>query len=210
MHLLGRHVVGRPDHEARARAAFLAALDLRDPEVEHLHAIAVAGAIDEEDVLRLEIAVDDAAGVRGAQRRRDLHADHGRAPDLERAARELVGDSRALEVLEDEEGTTVHDAHVERLDDVRVTHRAGDLTLVEEAAHGSRSAAARREHLERHQPLDQGVLRDVDARLGAFTELSDHTVTFRHQCPNQRVVPGVHASGKSLFAEVTERARIHA
>jgi hypothetical protein len=64
--LLRRHVRGRPHHEAGRgdRGAARGVVQrLRDPEVGHLG----VGA-DEQDVLRLDVAVDDAQAVGVAQR----------------------------------------------------------------------------------------------------------------------------------------------
>ena len=49
--------------------------DLGDAEVDDLHEVGPAVAIDEEHVLGLEVAVDDALAVRGAERARDLRRD---------------------------------------------------------------------------------------------------------------------------------------
>ena len=72
--LLGAHVVRRAEDRAGARRACpppsRRALDLGDAEVEHLGDLVVLVA-DEEDVLRLEIAVHDARLVRALQRARD-------------------------------------------------------------------------------------------------------------------------------------------
>ena len=60
--------------------------DLRDAEVDDLDEVGPAVALDEEDVLGLEIAVDDALVVRGAERARDLRRDPHRARRRERRA----------------------------------------------------------------------------------------------------------------------------
>ena len=79
--LLGRHVVGRAEHGARLGAAreplfARGRLDLRDAEVEHLgDLVVVVRRADEEDVLRLQVAVDDARVVRALQRAADLPDD---------------------------------------------------------------------------------------------------------------------------------------
>ncbi len=76
--LLGRHVPRRP---ALRRAAD--AEDVREPEVEHLHA-----AIDGEDHVRgLEVAVEDAGGVGVDERSRDGEANPDRLARRERPAR---------------------------------------------------------------------------------------------------------------------------
>ena len=62
--LLGRHVLGRAHRHARAGQAALARGlglgRLGDAEVEHLDEVGGAVARDQEDVLGLEVAVDDA------------------------------------------------------------------------------------------------------------------------------------------------------
>ena len=74
--LLGRHVIGRAHHHAGAREVELlvAALELRhhlrDAEIEDLHDRRTADAPREEDVLRLDVAMDDALVVRGDEARR--------------------------------------------------------------------------------------------------------------------------------------------
>ena len=88
--LLGRHVLGRAEHGARAGQARLggappsAGGDLRDAEVDDLDEVGAAVAIGQEHVLGLEIAVDDALVVRGAERARDLRGDPDRAQRRER------------------------------------------------------------------------------------------------------------------------------
>jgi hypothetical protein len=78
--LLGRHVAGGPHDELRAGAADggdprrdVARLrpDPRDPEVEDLR----AAVVRQEDVLGLDVAVDDAPGVRGGEPVGDLTGD---------------------------------------------------------------------------------------------------------------------------------------
>ena len=70
----------------------------REAEVEDLHA-AVAR---EEDVLGLEIAMDDAAGVRRRQAARDLQRDVERRVDGKRAGAEPRAQRLALEAFRHE------------------------------------------------------------------------------------------------------------
>ena len=65
--LLGRDVVGRAEHAPGDRQPLLGER-ARDAEVGDLGAAFLA----DEDVLRLDVAVDDHALVRGAERARDL------------------------------------------------------------------------------------------------------------------------------------------
>src|SRR5439155_25000514 len=95
--LLGRHVERRAEElaGARLRAALRAAVELRDPEVEHLddrlRGRAPGGQV-EEDVVRLEIAVNDPLRVGGGQR-----AGH-RPTDREAAGLVAVHLADAIEV----------------------------------------------------------------------------------------------------------------
>ena len=71
--LLGRQVLGRAEDDARLGQR-LAAPDcgcghLGDAEVEDLDHVALAVALDQHDVVGLEIAVDDAGAVRVVERR---------------------------------------------------------------------------------------------------------------------------------------------
>ena len=130
--LLRRHVLGRPvDHAGlredvllRAGAvvrAELAHLDLGDAEVEDLHEVRVAVALDEHDVLGLEIAMHDLERVRALERAGDLPRDVERAAELEPPARDDLAQARALDELEHEEERAVLElAEVGGGDDVRV------------------------------------------------------------------------------------------
>ena len=59
------------------------ARDLRDAEIEQLHEVGAPGARHEEDVVRLDVAVDDARLVRSRKRRGALPDDVRRAPRVE-------------------------------------------------------------------------------------------------------------------------------
>ena len=110
---------------------------LGDAEVAHLHEVGLAAPLDEHDVARLEVAVDDALGVGLVERGHDLRHDSHDARERQRevvakdlreiAAREqLHGDvERAVGVL----------ARVDDLDRVRVVQFRGALRLALEAPH---------------------------------------------------------------------------
>jgi hypothetical protein len=73
--LLWRHVAGRAEDLPRLRER-LASVDLRDPEVEQLHLHGVGALLrDEEDVVRLEVAVDHAGAMRGVEPHRGTRED---------------------------------------------------------------------------------------------------------------------------------------
>ena len=77
--------------------------DLGEAEVEDLHR---AVGMD-EDVLGLEVAVDDAARVRGGEAARDLRRPGERPAAGHRAAGEQVGERLPFEQLGDEVGRRV-------------------------------------------------------------------------------------------------------
>ena len=82
---LGRHVLRRSEELALSgEPRVLAALG--DAEVEQLHEVGAVVAAAEEDVLRLEVAVDDLEVVRARDAAGDLDHHVDRAIDLEPAA----------------------------------------------------------------------------------------------------------------------------
>ena len=127
--LLGRHVIGRAHHHAGAREVelLIAALELRHhlrhAEVEDLHDRRGADAAGQEDVLRLDVAMDDALVVRGDEAGQDLDHDVGDLVEGEAAlARDAVGERGADELLHDEVRASVLErAEVVDLADVRMT-----------------------------------------------------------------------------------------
>src|SRR5205823_10539538 len=95
--LLGRHVIRRADH--RARLGFLVELldgrALRDAEIEQLAEQLAAARVAQVDVVRLDVAMDDAALVRARERSTELRDDlrrvlDGDAPELLEVRREIA------------------------------------------------------------------------------------------------------------------------
>ncbi|MDQ3035891.1 MAG: class I SAM-dependent methyltransferase, partial [Myxococcota bacterium] len=131
--LLRRHVRGRAEDRAGAGHRVIGVEHPRDAEVEQLDELHPADALHEH-VLGLEIAMHDAALVRGRERGEHLHRDALHAPlghpplPLEQRAERL-----ALEQVHHEEGAPVLDAEVGDLRDVRMRQRRGELRLALEA-----------------------------------------------------------------------------
>ena len=73
--LLRAHVRGRAKDGAGARLLRIGRVHLGHREVQHLHKVARALHLDEEHVVRLDIAVDDALLVCFLQRLTDLRQD---------------------------------------------------------------------------------------------------------------------------------------
>ena len=95
--LLGRHVVRRAAHDARARdgGRLRVGLQLREPEVHDLHEVSAAAERLEDHVLGLQIAMHDAQVVRFTEGGEHLaqHVDdasEGQRPLLVRDAREVL------------------------------------------------------------------------------------------------------------------------
>jgi hypothetical protein len=122
----------------------------------------------EDDVHRFQVAMDQAAVVRVRKAGRHLFCNlscrgvvkrlGGREPFLERAAREM---------LEDHVRPSLFAAVVEQSTDVRVGKRRDGLSFPLEPD-GVRVGP---EQLERHLPVELGVVREPDRRHAARAEL---------------------------------------
>ena len=160
--LLGGDVVGRADPRARAREAAGGAEPLGQPEVGQVDVLVVALAAD-QDVGRLDVAVHQAALVRGVERRGDRgrHALH--AVQVELALVDDVAQVRAgHEAHRQVEHAVVFAAAVDR-DDVRVLQRGRQPRLGLEAGHRvGVLGVLRRDDLQRHGAVELGVGRLVD------------------------------------------------
>jgi len=102
--------------------------ELGDAEVEHLR-LAAPG---DEDVRRLDVAVDDAAGVRGVETVGDLDAEIEHAVERQRSARDLLLQRVAVEQLHHDELLALVLADVVNRADVRVVERRGHARLASE------------------------------------------------------------------------------
>ena len=98
--LLGRHVVGRADRNAGGRELRGLVERFRDAEVHELHhALAILG-VGQHDVVRLQIAMDDAVPVNRRQRRRHLLEQRDRKAGLHAVATlDHVLQARAVDEL---------------------------------------------------------------------------------------------------------------
>ena len=102
--------------------------ELGDAEVEHLR-LPAAG---HEDVRGLDVAVDDAAGMRGVEGVGDLDPELEHAVERQRPARDLVLQRAAVEQFHDDELLALVLADVVDRADVRVVERRGDARLAAE------------------------------------------------------------------------------
>ena len=172
--LLGRHVRGRPDGEAERleRARLEAAA--RDAEVGDDD----APVGRDEDVVGLEVAVDDARRVGGAEPRADRADDLDRAPDPERPfALEEPPERLPFDELHREEALAAVLADVERARDVLVRHPPRELHLPPEPLeHPRRIDELAAEHFERDDLVELRVARVVDAPHSADADEADELV----------------------------------
>ncbi len=182
---LGRHVAGRArdlrrvDRERQPPARVVARAD-GDPPVEHVHLAERA----DHHVLRLQVAVHDAAAVREVHR--VAHArersqvplqrvERGEAPrDLRRVVHELRP-LAALDPLHDDHGRPVGvDADVVHRDHVRVLERARDPRLAQDPQRRLDVAHARAQRLHRHVPAERRLGREVHDAHAPLAERVSH------------------------------------
>ena len=178
--LLGRHVADRSDRGAvprqaigvsavrRALAHGRGALDdLGEAEIRELDR-AVAR---QEDVRGLDVAMDDAGGVRGLEALRHLGPQLQHARDRHRPARDRAPQRPAFQPLHDDVALGAVLPHVEDAADVAMAQGRRRPRLAQEARDGPGVARERgREELDRHAPAEPRVLGLVD---GAHTPASD-------------------------------------
>ena len=213
--LLGRHVERRADDLAGARQLLGAGDggDFRQPEVDQLRRLAHLAIGSEDDVGRLEIAMDDAGGVRRVeppgQARRDVH----RALDRHRLlAREHRRQRLARHVLHDEE-RRIADDDVEEAGHVGMLDGAHRLRLVLEAlAELGVGEQLGLEHLDGDDRADGAVLGGEDVAHGAAAEHLEQAVAIaddvagRERAPRQDVGEAVGQRVDAREAAVGELA----
>ncbi len=175
--LLGRHV-GRRADAGHLRGLEALALLEGGAEVAHL-GLAV---LRQQDVPRLDVAVDDAVVVRVLERADALEDDLDHLAD-----RQQAGDARVR--LEGHAGNVFHhqvaalglDHRVVDVDDVRMVELAGERGLGHErlVLHPlglGVGALARQQHLDRHVPVGERIAREVDAAGRAAADLAQHGI----------------------------------
>ncbi len=178
LHLLGRHVQRRADGMAPASATAVRVVDLGDGEIHHLgHAVR-----RHHDVTGLDVAVEDALGVRILQRLGALEDDVHHLVDRQARTVLLAGRHQgvALDVLHHQVVHAGFDAGIVERDDMRVAEHAGGMRLGEKGAPDRLlvvrvvlGEAARGFH--RHIAAHEGVEALVDEAAGP---LADQLVDF--------------------------------
>jgi hypothetical protein len=177
--LLRGDVVGRAEH-APGRGQPLRLERPRDPEVGHLRP---ALGVD-QDVLRLDVAVDEHLGVRGRQRSSDLdRVGHGLADGQPAEPADSLLERLALDVLEHDVRRAVVLAGVDHGDDVRVREPGHRARLAAEALELVRVVGDVPVHqLDRDPALERRVVGAVDRRHPPGADLLLEPVAVVEEC----------------------------
>jgi hypothetical protein len=176
--------VGRGAHHLagareRLRRRLVGRDQLGDPEVEQLHEVGVVLALDQEDVARLQVAVDHPALVRRRQRPAHLGDDRPRPRPRHRplAPEQLLQVLPAQPLHHVEALARVAHADVEALDHVLVLDAGGHPRLATEAFDQRRPGdRLGPQDLDRHLAPDLEVLARVHRPHAAAADLRHHAV----------------------------------
>ena len=172
--LLGRHVLRRSDREAHRRQRFRLTgcagriQRLADPEVGDGRAVA-----GEEDVLRLDVAVNHTALVREVERSRDIAQDPGgfaqwhRAGPEEPHAQGLTFDERHRVERQPIRFAGREDGH-----DVRMLQPGGQQDLAPEPLQADARSQLGCKHLHDHTSAERTLFGDEHAAHAAPAELA--------------------------------------
>ncbi len=201
--LLGGHVAGRAEDRPAARLGRVGLQPLDQPEVGDLG----RPVAREQDVGRLDVAVDDPAAVghvHGPGQRLD---DPGRVLDGLRLGGDPLRQAAPIEELQREIGQAVVLADLEDLDDVRVVDGGDGAGLGLEAGQvaGSRAGAGE-DHLERDQAVEPGLPRLVDDPHAA---LAQHPQDLVAGDPRQGDIASPGRSGGPLRIRRRHARRVH-
>ncbi len=172
--LFRRHVAGRPEERSSLRQAVAARRARqrrpRQAEVEDLDAVG-----RQEDVRRLEVAVDDLAIVERLEGREHPDRDRNRLVDLHRPAPEPLAQGLAVEQLHGDEDRAGVVADVEDLADRRMAHAGRHAGLTFEALPGGRISGGR-DRLDGHRAAEALVAGGIHDAHAALSDLADHVV----------------------------------
>ena len=139
--------------------------------------LAVAVGVDHH-VLRLDVAVDDAAAVREVERREQLHADEDRLVAAQAAAAaDEVLERLALHVLHDDVVRAVDLAPVVDADEVLLVEAGRGLGLAAEALdEGGVVQVPLQQHLDGDVAAEREVLAQIHVGHAAAADLAHHAV----------------------------------
>src|SRR5262249_41901755 len=161
----------------------------RDPEVEQLRPLADVRIRNEDDVIRLEIAVDDALLVRGRERTRDAACDlRGLVRRQSAARRDAIRERFAFEELHDKEGAAIYGMpEVEDFDDAGMLDRTRGFRFIDKPLHelgaGHQIAA---QQLYRGAATEHVVGRAIHGTHAAAAELAVESVAAEQRADHGR------------------------
>jgi hypothetical protein len=159
--------------DARGGRAAVGERDFGETEVENFG----VAALGDENVRGLNVAMDDAFGVRGIQSVRDIDGEGKEIFGVERMAGDAVLERLAVEKFHGDEGLAVLLANVVNGADVRMIERGGGLGFALETGEGLRVARdVLREKFQRDETAEARVLGFVDDTHAATTEFFDDAV----------------------------------
>ena len=193
-HLLGRGVFARHHRRLRAGEPGLGSgfEQLGDAEIEQLH----GAFVGDQDVGRLEIAMDDEIAVRVGDRRTDLQQQREPRAHVEPARVAPARDRRAGDVFEREiRRAVVRDAAVVQLRDVRMHEPREDFALAQEAKTRLGAGEIAADALERH------ALREI----AAFPLGEEHLAHAAFAEELEQLVDADAPSGEILGFDVVEQ-----
>ena len=131
--LLGRHVIGCPEHGAgpgQSHVLRLRGLELGNAEIEYLYEIGFPRFFYQGYIIGLEVAMNDALGVHRVQGVEHLDDDTRGIIDGQHPVLHETGQAHAVEVLHDNEGAIIVRAHVRDFYDVVMANGSGCPGLV--------------------------------------------------------------------------------
>ena len=149
----------------------------REAEVHHPGADMARVVARRHDVLGLDVAVDDAAGVAVVERLGDLRPDVEDVAEAERAFAQERPQIRARQDRHDEEQGPFVPPEVVDGHDAGVVHLGHDLGLALEALLGVLREVAGRDELDRDLAVQDGILRAIDDAHPAAPQLGEDLVT---------------------------------
>lgn len=172
--LFGRHVGRRAGQRAAAgQPCSPHGVRPGDPEVDKLHA--AGGRPD--DVLRLEVAMDDAGRVRRGERLGDGDCNRARPLDRDRPAHDLHAQRFALDVRRDDEQLAAGLFEGEDRRDTRMRDRRRRTRFARQPLAQLRRGAGRRgQRLDGDPPAEPRILGEVDNPRPTAPDLLDDPV----------------------------------
>ena len=133
--------------------------------------------VRDEEIRRLDVAMDDAACVGGLERHGNLHAEVHHLFDGKRAVFDPLLHRPPLEQLHDDEGPAVLLAELVDRADVRMRECGGEARFALESRQpGGLRVVFLAQELDRHLAIEAEILRAIDDAHAALAELVEHAV----------------------------------